>query len=74
MTKQPPKNKNYFGPNEETAVKRYMTSTDDREREAIFKNDLQAPLTKMIESIIRTYKLYRPDISFNRLLEDTFSF
>jgi len=74
MTKQPPTDKNYFGPKEELAVKRYMASTDDREREEIFKKELQAPLTKMIESIIRTYKLYRPDISFNRLLEDTFSF
>lgn len=75
MTKQPqPKDKNYFGPKEELAVKRYMTSTDDREREEIFTKELQAPLTKMIESIIRTYKLYRPDIPFNRLLQDTFSF
>jgi hypothetical protein len=74
MTNQPPNDKNYFGLKEENAVKRYMISTDDREREDIFKQDLQAPLTKMIESIIRKYKLYRPDISFNRLLEDTFSF
>lgn len=74
MSKQPPKNEFYFGIKEEEAVKRYMTSTDDREREETFRNDLQAPLTKMIESIIRRYKLYRPDISFNNLLEDTFSF
>lgn len=69
-----PKDKFYFGLKEENAVKRYMLSTDDREREVTFRKELQAPLTKMIESIIRTYKLYRPDISFNRLLEDTFSF
>lgn len=74
MSKQPPKDEFYFGIKEEEAVKRYMTSTDDREREETFRNDLQAPLTKMIESIIRRYKLYRPDISFNNLLEDTFSF
>jgi len=74
MTSQPPKDKNYFGPKEEQAVKRYMESTDEREREEIFTKELQCPLTKMIESIIRKYKLYRPDISFNRLLEDTFSF
>ncbi len=70
----PPVDKNYFGLKEESAVKRYMTSTDDRERETIFREELHAPLTKMIESIIRTYKLYRPDIPFNRLLDDTFSF
>jgi hypothetical protein len=74
MSKQPPKDKNYFGLKEELAVKRYMASADEREREVIFREELQAPLQKMIESIIRTYKLYRPDISFNRLLEDTFSF
>ena len=74
MSKKPPTDKNYFGPKEEIAVKRYMVSTDEKVRETIFRNELQAPLTKMIESIIRTYKLYRPDISFNRLLEDTFSF
>jgi dsDNA-binding SOS-regulon protein len=64
----------YFGVKEEDAVKRFMSEKDDKIREAIFNNILRAPLTKMIESIIRTYKLYRPDISFNRLLEDTFSF
>lgn len=74
MTNQPQKDKNYFGQKEELAVKRYMASTDDREREEIFKRELEMPLTKMIESIIRTYKLYRPDIPFNRLLQDAFSF
>ena len=74
MPQEPQQDKIYFGLKEELAVKRYMASTDDREREEIFRNELQLPLTKMIESIIRTYKLYRPDISFNRLLQDTFSF
>lgn len=74
MSKQPPKDEFYFGIKEEEAVKRYMTSTDDREREETFRNELHAPLTKMIESIIRRYKLYRPDISFDNLLKDTFSF
>ena len=74
MSKTPPEDKNYFGIKEEKAVKRYMSSIDEREREVIFTQELLAPLTKMIESITRTYKLYRPDISFNRLVEDTFSF
>lgn len=74
MPKPPPKDKIYFGLKEEEAVKRYMASTDGREREDIFRKELHAPLTKMIESIIRAYKLYRPDISFDRLLDDTFSF
>lgn len=64
----------YFGVKEEDAVKRFMSEKDEKVREAIFNEVLMGPLTKMIESIIRTYKLYRPDISFNRLLEDTFSF
>jgi len=64
----------YFGEKEEDAVRRFLFSDDKQEREGIFKNELKAPLTKMIESIIRTYKLYRPDVPFNRLLDDTFSF
>ena len=74
MSKNEINDKNYFGVKEEEAVRNFLLTTDLREREVIFKTYLMAPLTKMIESIIRKYKLYRPDISFNRLLDDTFSF
>jgi hypothetical protein len=64
----------YFGPNEEQAVINFLESTDQKERNEIFKQQLAAPLDKMIESIIRRYKLYRKGISFEELHTDTLSF
>lgn len=71
---RPKKNRIYFGIEEEEAVKQYIKSDDDCERELIFNDKLKYPLTKMIESIIRTYKLYRPGIEFDDIHTDTFSF
>ena len=50
-------NEMYFGPNEEEAVIKFLESTDETERNLIFNEWLKAPLDKMIESSIRTYKL-----------------
>ena len=44
------------------------------ERDLIFNEWLKAPLDKMIESIIRRYKLYRKDMSFEEIHVDTHSF
>ena len=68
------KNEVYFGPEEETAVNDYLASTDDRERNLIYNQWLKEPLDKMIESIIRRYKLYRKGESFEDLHSDTLSF
>jgi hypothetical protein len=68
------KNEMYFGPDEEEAVIKFLESTDDKERNQIFNEWLKAPLDKMIESIIRRYKLYRKGISFDELHRDTVSF
>jgi hypothetical protein len=68
------KDENYFGPNEEEAVIKFLESTDEEERNQIFNKWLAEPLNKMIESIIRRYKLYRKGETFEDLHKDTFSF
>jgi hypothetical protein len=64
----------YFGPNEEEAVITFLESTDETERNLIFNEWLKEPLDKMIESIIRRYKLYRKRETFDELHSDTVSF
>jgi hypothetical protein len=64
----------YFGPDEEEAVVRFIESDSERERNAIYNQWLRKPLDKMIESIIRRYKLYRKGFSFEDLHADTLSF
>lgn len=68
------KNDLYFGPEQEDAVLRYLQSEDNIERNAIYNEWLREPLDKMIESIIRKYKLYRKTESFEDLHSDTLSF
>lgn len=68
------KNALYFGPDEEKAVVDFLTSEDPIERNIIYNKSLRAPIDKMIESIIRKYKLYRRDYSFEHLHSDTLSF
>ena len=64
----------YFGPDEEEAVIKFLESEDDNERNIVFNEWLKAPLDKMIESIIRRYKLYRKGETFEELHGDTVSF
>jgi hypothetical protein len=64
----------YFGPEQEGAVVRFLESDDIIERNDIYNKSLRFPIEKMVESIIRTYKLYRKSISFEELHTDTISF
>ena len=64
----------YFGPEEEDAVVKFLESEDVTERNAIYNKWLRKPLDKMIESIIRKYKLYRKGETFEDLHSDTLSF
>ena len=64
----------YFGPDEEQAVINFLESNDQKERNELYTTWLKVPLDKMVESIIRRYKLYRKDISFEELHNDTLSF
>jgi len=68
------KNEMYFGPDEEEAVINFLESTNEIERNLIFNEWLKGPLDKMIESIIRRYKLYRKGETFEELHSDTVSF
>jgi hypothetical protein len=51
-----------------------VVTTNDIERNLVFNKYLNAPLNKMIESIIRKYKLYRKGFTFEELHGDTVSF
>lgn len=66
--------KNYFDVREEDAVKQYILSDCKEEKEEIYNKFLRDPLDKMIESIIRRYKLYRKDMNYDDIHRDTHSF
>ena len=65
---------NYFDTREEEAVKAYIIAETKYEKEVIYNQYLRNPLDKMIESIIRRYKLYRKDMNYNDIHSDTHSF
>jgi len=64
----------YFGEEQELAVVNYLESNDELERNKIFNEFLREPLIIMVESIIRRYKLYRKDMEFEEIHNDTMSF
>ncbi len=64
----------YFGEEQEKAVVSYLESNDEAERNKIFNEYLREPLIIMVESIIRRYKLYRKDLEFQEIHDDTMSF
>ena len=64
----------YFGEEQEQAVVRYLTSESELEKNKIFKEYLEEPLIIMVESLIRRYKLYRKNLEFDEILNDTISF
>ena len=71
---RPRTQKIYFGEEQEKAVVNYLESTDETERNKIFNEYLREPLIIMVESIIRRYKLYRKDLEFEAIHNDTMSF
>jgi hypothetical protein len=64
----------YFGEEQEEAVVRYLESENENEKNKIFNEYLREPLIIMVESIIRRYKLYRKDLEFEEIHNDTMSF
>lgn len=66
--------KGYFYEEQEEAVKKYLETEDMAERNEIFNTVLKPAFTKMIESIIRRYKLYVPEEEFDDTFKDTLSF
>lgn len=72
--KKPKASLNYFDVREEEAVKAYILAETKYEKESIYNEFLRLPLDKMIESIIRRYKLYRKDMTYIDIHSDTHSF
>ena len=69
-----PLTKQYFGPPQEEAVRVFLTASTWDEKNLVYNEYLRDPLIKMIESIIRRYKLYRPNMDFTDIHTDTLSF
>lgn len=65
---------NYFDVREENAVRLFLTASTFDEKNKIYNEYLRYPLDKMISSIIRRYKLYRKDMDFIEINNDTHSF
>jgi hypothetical protein len=64
----------YFGPEQEEAVVNFLTSESYSERNKIYNEHLKGPIDKMVESIIRRYKLYRKEYEYEDVHSDTLSF
>lgn len=61
-------------PNTQDGYRWTGTTQEDIERNRIYLKFLKAPLDKMVESIIRRYKLYSKSMEFEDLHSDTLSF
>ena len=72
--RKPKERKGYFYEIEEQAIVQYINEEDVNEKNRIFNNVLYPALTKMIESIIRRYKLFVPDEDFEQNFNDTISY
>jgi hypothetical protein len=72
--RKPKPTTNYFDVREEEAVRAFLAAESSYEKNLIYDEFLKAPLDKMIESIIRRYKLYRKDMNFREIHHDTHSF
>lgn len=72
--RKPKERKGYFYENEEEAIVKYINETNIAEKNRIFNTVLYPALTKMIESLIRRYKLFVPDEEFEQNFSDTISY
>ena len=72
--RKPKERKGYFYEEEEEAIVKYINETNLDEKNRIFNSILYPALTKMIESIIRRYKLFVPDEEFDQNFSDTISY
>lgn len=68
------KRKGYFYEEQEQAVKDYLKAETKEEKDKIYNEWLKPAFTKMVESIIRRYKLFPPDEEFQETFNDTISF
>ena len=72
--RKPKERKGYFYETEEQAVIDYINTDDAERKNDLFNAILFPAFTKMIESIIRRYKLYVPDEDFTQNFNDTISY
>jgi hypothetical protein len=72
--RKPKEKKGYFYDEEEQAIVAYINSENKTEKNRIFNKTIYPALTKMIESIIRRYKLFVPDEEFEQNFSDTISY
>ena len=72
--RKPKERRGYFYEKEEQAIIDYISSNSPNEKNRIFNTVLLPALTKMIESIIRRYKLFVPDEEFPQTFNDTISY
>ena len=72
--RKPKERKGYFYESEEDAIVLYIKEQDEYVKNQIFNEVLYPALTKMIESIIRRYKLFIPDEDFDQNFNDTISY
>jgi hypothetical protein len=72
--RKPKERKGYFYEKEEQAIIDYINTNNPEEKNQIFNTVLLPALTKMIESIIRRYKLFVPDEEFPQTFNDTISY
>ena len=72
--RKPKEKKGYFYDTEEAAIVQYINEENISEKNRIFNTILYPALTKMIESIIRRYKLFVPDEEFEQNFSDTISY
>ena len=72
--RKPKERKGYFYEKEEEAIVQYIEEENIDRKNKIFNTILYPALTKMIESIIRRYKLFVPDEDFEQNFNDTISY
>lgn len=72
--RKPKERKGYFYEKEESAIIQYIHEENIEEKNRIFNTIIYPALTKMIESIIRRYKLFVPDEDFDQNFNDTISY
>jgi len=73
--RKPKKNKNYFTQDTEDAIIEYVASTDDYERNKIYRERIHYAFTKLTENLIHTYKYYYTDnYSIEELQHNTIIF
>jgi hypothetical protein len=68
------KNSIYWSDKQEKAIVNFLKETDPVAKDRIFSKEIYGPLKKLVENIIFTYKLFRPDVDVRELQVDCMSF